>query len=197
MHILLTTILLSVMLTCGCELFSTREPESPTGLSSSGWQFPRNPRTVLENLSNAIGRRSSVDYLHTFSSAVTEQGGFRFIPDPKTVNNHQGHFDGWDIERERKWAEALFNPGVLPSDSISSFSFDVDFEIVLGDSADISAIYNLHLGISDVLEFAPRRMEGRIDFKLRRGVDGEWLVTRWMDFRTTGEPCWSDLKAFF
>lgn len=195
MRIFLTLILLGVILACGCELFSTREPESPTGLSNSGWLFPRDPRTVLENLSNAIGRRSSVDYLRTFSTDETEELGFIFIPDPKTVNNYPGHFDRWNLERERKCAEALFNPGVLPLDSISAFSFEIDFETVIGDSADISAIYNLHIG--NVLENAPRQMEGRIGFKMERGENGEWTVQKWTDFRTTGEPCWSDLKAFF
>ena len=193
MRNLLAIISFIVVLACGCELFTTREPESPTGSSSSGWQFPRNPRTVLENLSNSIGRRSSVDYLRTFSSEEAEENGFIFIPDPKTINNHLGHFDGWGVERERKYAEALFNPGVLPLDSISSLSYEVDFETVIGDSADISAIYGLHLGISDVLENAPHRMEGRMDFKLVRGTDGEWIVKRWKDYRIAGEPCWSDL----
>jgi len=185
---------ISLAVLTGCELFETREPELPSGGTSGGWQFPRNPRTVLDNMTNAVGRWSSVDYLRTFTYDDIEITEYEFIPDPVTVINYPRHFDGWNLERERKHIVLLFNP-MLRTDSIAVVNFDIDRETVIGDSAGITARYNLHIGHKN--NEAPRQMEGRVEFAMLRGTDGGWIVHRWIDSRIANEPCWSDLKAEF
>ncbi len=186
-------LVLSLLLLSGCELFSTRDPETPTGSSSGQWQFPTEPAVVLDNLQNAVGRRASVDYMRSFG--IGEEDILGFIPDPKTVANHPGVMDGWGFSREQKFVEALFNPAVLPLDSIASLTMEIIRETALADSAEISANYTLHLG--HTVDNAPVEMEGRAEFMLNRGSDGGWRIHQWVDFRSSGAFCWSDLKAQF
>ena len=178
-----------------CDLFTTREPELPTGSSVGGRQFPRDPQTVVDNLIDAVGRRSSVDYMNTFSSDGTDSATFEYIPDPESVRNFPGRFDGWDLKQELRFSSALFATSTLPLDSLVNLEIDIDRETVIGDSARTSAQYDLHIG--HLREGAPRQMSGKMEIELVKGNDGGWTVCKWIDVRLAGSSCLSDLKAHF
>jgi len=188
-------LIIAVFVLNGCELFQTREPEPPTGISSGNWKFPRNPETVLSNLMNSVGRRSSADYMLTFSSSNLDSVEFRFEPDQQSLNNHPAVFENWNFERERKHVALLFDPSTLPLDSIASLTFDVDRHTVLNDSASIVADYKLHLG--HIYKVSPTQMTGRMEFRLKRDIEGGWFVYHWIDMRIATDACWSDIKAQF
>lgn len=179
----------------GCGLFTTREPEDPSGLSGSGWQFPSSPGDVMENLTNAFGSRSSVDYLRSFSPGDNDDQGFVFIADPETIRDFPVRFSNWGITREQKFAESIFHPTVTPLDSIVAFDYTIERESFIGDSSRISANYDLHIG--HMLEDLPTDFNGRCELTLHRSADGGWFVTRWEDFRSESSVCLSDLKAQF
>ena len=179
----------------GCELFTTRTPEEPTGSSEEGWQFPFTPSIIIENLVSAVERRSVADYMRAFETGELESSQLEFIPDPETVSNYPGVFDSWDNKRERTHVQSLFSPANLPYDSLATINLSIDRETVIGDSADITAQYVLHLG--HLRDSAPRNMEGRLEFRLRRSEQYGWYICRWIDYRLAGRPCWSDLKAQF
>jgi len=182
------------VLSAGCELFTTRAPQEPLGSNGEGWNLPLTPRDVLTNLENSIGRRSDVDYSHSFSSPDVGVAAFVFIADPQTAADNPGQFDYWGLTEEKRFAQTLFNPANLPLDSLATVTFSVSQERVVSDSAKINAGYSLHLGH---LRNAPRRMEGQLEMNLLRGNDGGWYIQRWSDLRNGGSPCWSDLKAKF
>ncbi len=179
----------------GCDLFTTRAVESPSGSSGEGWILPTNPRAVIENLANSIGRRSDVDYMKSFTSEDIGMSQFNFYPDPQTQSNYPGKFDGWGNPHEQAFIQSLFSPTNLPLDSIAEFNFEVEQETVLGDSSSINAYYELYLG--HLREAVARRIDGRLEFYLLRGNDGGWYIQRWYDVRIGEQPCWSDLKAQF
>jgi hypothetical protein len=180
----------------GCGLFSTREPEEPAGGSNVEWEFPRSPEIVVDNLETAVGRRSSVDYMKTFDLGDVSSADFVFIPDPGAAANNPGRFDAWNLERERNYAQSLFSPTNLPLDSLAELFLEMSREpAVMGDSADLSAEYELNIGHTHA--GAPRRMRGYLDFSLKRAENGGWYVWRWQDKQITGSFCWSDLKAQF
>ncbi len=188
--------LLTVLfLALGCELFTTRTPEPPTGATGVGWEFPYMPYTVLDNLVTAVRGRSSVDYMRSFTSDEAGGGGFSFVADPETASRHPGLFDDWRFERERAHVESLFNSMNLPEDSLAALSYEVERETLVGDSAYLVARYELDLG--HLRPTAPRRMRGRLEFRLLRQGDGGWYVQRWVDLHISGYHCWSDLKACF
>lgn len=188
------TFLLLVIVGGGCELFTTRDPQAPLGSNGEGWNLPLTPRDVLSNMENAIGRRSDVDYMHSFSSTDAGLPDYAFIADPQAIADNPGRFENWGFAEETRYAQTLFNPANLPLDSLSTVTFNVSQERVIGDSARINAGYSLHLGH---LRTAPRSMEGQLEFNLLRGNDGGWYIQRWSDLRTGGDACWSDLKAKF
>jgi hypothetical protein len=179
----------------GCELFTTRAVEPPSGSTGEGWILPLNPRAVIDNMGNAIERRSDVDYLKSLASDEVGLEPFKFHADPQTLVNYPNLFNEWSISQETNFAQSLFSPSTLPLDSMATVNFNIEQETVLGDSASLGAQYNLHLG--HVRDSAPRQIEGWLDFYLLRGDDGGWYIQRWHDVRIGGQPCWSDLKAQF
>ncbi len=192
----LAKLILIILLLSGCGLFSTRTPEEPEGGSNIEWQFPRTPRIVVENLEVAVGRRSSVDYMRSFSTEDVGSAEFVFEADPDAEANNPDVFEDWDIERERNHVQSLFSPSNLPLDSLAELLIEITREpVILGDSADLSAEYELAVG--HLRDAAPRRMDGYLDFSLKRADDGGWYIRFWRDKRIAGHHCWSDLKAQF
>ncbi len=189
---------ISLLILCtltSCDLFTTRKPEPPTGSSTGGRLFPRDPQTVIDNLIEAVGRRSSVDYMNTFNNDDADSTRFEFVPDPESVRNFPGRFDVWDLKQELRFSSALFATATLPLDSLAFLDVTVDRETVIGDSARTSAQYELHIG--HLREGAPRQMSGIMEIELVKGSDGGWTVCKWIDVRLAGSSCWSDLKAHF
>jgi len=180
---------------CGCELFTTRTPETPTGTSGDEWRFPFTPQTVLENLISAVESRSTVDYMRNFEAGGADSAGFEFLPDPETAANYPGVFDDWNAKDELAWVQSLFSPSNIPPDSLTRLEVTTNRETVIGDSADLTAQYSLHVG--HIRPTVPRDMAGRLKFKLLRASSGGWYVFRWADFRSPDHACWSDLKAQF
>ncbi|MDP8240291.1 MAG: hypothetical protein P9X24_14475 [Candidatus Hatepunaea meridiana] len=192
-------IILSIFIACiltGCDLFTTRTPEEPEEGTNIEWQFPHTPRLVAENLEVAVGRRSSVDYMKSLITGNADIPEFIFEADPNTKSNNPGLFDDWDIECERSFIQSLFSPSNLPLDSLAELTIELTREpIPMGDSAGLSAEYNLYLG--HTRDTAPRQMQGQLSFRLRREEDGGWYIQYWQDERIGGSQCWSDLKVEF
>ena len=166
------------------------------GSSASEWQFPRRPRIVVENLEIAVGRRSIVDYMQSFSDTSEADMKFQFEADSETQLRFPGLFDNWGSDNERSHVQALFSPANLPLDSLVELAVHLESEtVVLGDSAEIYADYDMHIG--HLNESVPRQMQGQLYFKMKRADDGGWYLVFWRDVRITGHECWSDLKAEF
>ncbi|MBM3326761.1 MAG: hypothetical protein FJY65_07250 [Calditrichaeota bacterium] len=187
--------ILGFVILTGCELFSTRSPEPPAGSNGGRWRFPSQPRLVVDNLSSALGRRSSVDYAKSFISGPDEAYQYQFTPDPQTAADYPHFFDDWDVAQEQKFAQSLFNPGNFPLDSLISVEMNIEREVVIADSAQISAEYALYIG--HLRSAAPREIAGRMELHLRKVIDGGWYILRWVDARRAGHSCFSDLKAKF
>jgi len=180
----------------GCDLFTTRTPEEPEEGTNIEWQFPHTPRLVVENLEVAISRKSSVDYMKSFIASNADIPEFIFEADPNTKSNNPGVFDDWDIECERSFVHSLFSLSNLPRNSLAELTIELTREpIQMGDSAGLSAEYNLHL--EHTRNSAPRQMQGQLSFGLRRAADGGWYIQYWQDECIGGSQCWSDLKAEF
>ena len=179
----------------GCELFATRNPETPEGGGNGGWSFPRAPEQVVTNVEDAVGRRSSVDWMRSLTSSDAGLDSFVFVADPSAAADHPALFDNWGWEREMTFTQALFSDATLPLDSISQLEITPEPVTTVGDTAWFRGQYQIHLGHRR--DPAPRQMSGQWEWILRRGSDGGWYVDIWKDFRGGIEPCWSDLKAQF
>lgn len=175
-----------ILLLAGCELFDTRDPQSPAGDQGS-WETPQQPRDVLTNLGLSLFEKNAANYLRSFDA-----DSFLFIADP-AVQQQQPSIAGWDYAREQSHINSLFSEGSLPSDSAVFVVFTQTDETVLGDSAQVIASYSLTAQLA--LAGRPGDMRGESQFWFRVGREGYWVISRWTDLRTESEASWSDLKA--
>lgn len=180
------TLLFLCLIFAGCELFDTRDPQSPAGNQGS-WETPQQPRDVLTNLGLALFEKNAANYMRSFDA-----DSFVFVADP-VVLQVQPSMAGWDYSREQSHINSLFSEGSLPSDSAVFVVFTQTDETVLGDSAQVIASYNLTAQLA--LAGRPGEMRGESQFWFRVGREGYWVISRWTDSRTESGASWSDLKA--
>ncbi|RPH92131.1 hypothetical protein EHM69_13215 [candidate division KSB1 bacterium] len=183
-HLLIIAILLFGL--TGCDLFSTRDPESPVS-GRNTWETPRIPMDVLDNMRAALIERDAVNYLRSFSSTL-----FHFEADAVALSRDPA-LAGWDYADESQHINRLFSEGTLSGDSMLSVIFTTPEVTMIGDSAQIHSLYELAAGVA--LSGVPHRFAGTADFTLRVGGDGYWQIERWRDTRTEDEATWSDFKS--
>lgn len=183
MRVALLTFLL--MLT-GCELFQTRDPEDPDGARGS-WEVPISPEDVLTNMSLAMFERNAANYMRSFP-----QDSFEFMADP-SVLQVQPNMADWDRNDEQAHINSLFGEGILPRDSIAFVVFSAVEQTLLGDTAHVTAHYELTAQVA--IAGAPGPMAGEAQFSMKIGDQGYWEIRRWSDRRTDELASWSELKA--
>ena len=179
-------IALVILFVSGCDLFTTREAETPDTRRSS-WERPLVPRDVLRNMTLALAERNTVDYLLSFGTDT-----LAFIPDAVALSNYP-ELEGWGITEETRHITQLLSGGVLPGDSILAVIFDDLEQTQLPDSAYLREKYTLLAGVT--VPGSAHQMMGTAEFYLKMGQEGYWIIERWVDQRTEGQPTWSDLKA--
>ncbi len=174
------------LLVAGCDLFTTREAQTPdTGRSS--WDVPRVPGDVLRNITVALAERNAVDYMRSVHPDT-----FAFVADAVTLSNHP-ELASWGVAEESHHITQLLSGGVLPRDSILAVIFEDVEQTELSDSAYLRENYTLLAGVT--VPGVAHQMVGTAEFYLKTGPDGYWVIERWVDSRTEGQPTWSELKA--
>lgn len=175
-----------VLFAGGCDLFSTREAETPEA-SRSSWDIPRVPRDVMRNITLALAERNAVDYLLSISEDT-----FSFVADAIALTKHP-ELAGWGLDEESRHITQLLSGGVLPADSILAVIFDNLEETELSDRHYLRERYTLLAGVTS--PGVAHQMAGTAEFYLKVGPQGYWVIERWVDGRTEGQDTWSDLKA--
>ncbi|MBM3324878.1 MAG: hypothetical protein FJY66_04345 [Calditrichaeota bacterium] len=176
----------TAFLLAGCDLFTTREAETPD-MGQSSWDIPRVPRDVLRNMTLALAERNAVDYLRSIRSDT-----FVFVPDAVTLSNHPELAD-WGLDEETRHITQLLSGGVLPRDSVLAVVFEELERTELSDSAFLRESYTLLAGVT--VPGVAHQMVGIAEFYLKIGQDGYWVIEQWVDNRIEGQPTWSELKT--
>jgi hypothetical protein len=170
----------------GCELFQTRDPEDPMG-SRGSWEVPIAPEDVLTNMSLALFERNAANYMRSFA-----EDSFAFFADPAVVQQ-QPSLAFWSYGNEEAHINSLFGEGVLPRDSVAFVVFSAIEQTLLGDTANITAHYELSAQVA--IAGAPGPMAGEAQFSMIVGDQGYWEIRTWNDRRTEELASWSELKA--
>ena len=179
-------IALVIFFVSGCDLFTTRNAEAPD-TNRSSWESPRVPRDVLRNMTLALAERNAVDYLLSFNADT-----FAFIADAVALSNYP-ELEDWGFDEETRHITQLLSGGVLPGDSILAVIFDDLEQTQFPDSAYLREKYTLLAGVT--IPGSAHQMMGTAEFYLKMGQEGYWVIDRWVDQRTEGQPTWSNLKA--
>lgn len=177
----------------GCDIFDTREPESPTQ-TSSNFLPPTQPEVVLENLRNAVSEQNIENYLRSFVDSTFSTRRFEFIPTLDAQSQYFTVFSNWSLQSEREYFENLRSQ-TAPS-AFSSLIFNDDrFESLQSDSAVYNANYRLVFQHSR--PGTPTEAKGNTLFYLSTDSRNNWVIHRWVDLKTGTDFSWSELKGRF
>jgi hypothetical protein len=102
---------LSVMLT-GCDLFSTREPESPDMGSQFIWTPASTPHLLLENFKGSLEQVDGTNHSKCFisdndSTTTGEKLYYHFVPRSGLDASRQALFDSWNPTSEKNYLVKL------------------------------------------------------------------------------------------
>ena len=183
----LTGLLLLALVLTGCDLFSTRDAESPEEGAPPMGGAGRGRRRA-----RAISRMRSCSTTRLTTCAPSARTVLIFEADAVALSLYPA-LQGWDFTAESQMASQLFSSGVLPADCLLVVVFAARNEEAYTDSTLIRADYNLtaHVAVSGV----PREMTGTAEFVLRKGRESYWQIYRWRDFRAGEQPSWSEFKS--
>ncbi|MCS6988902.1 MAG: hypothetical protein NZM06_05225 [Chloroherpetonaceae bacterium] len=179
-----------------CDLFSPREPESPT--SGGGrflWQTPTQPEILFVNLSNAFASLNPIDYTRSFSPAPTTDNlsgvNFVFTPAPETAAQAAALFASWDIFSERRFFENFRNQ-VAPRTTPRFVVTVTERLIVSQRQQQLAIVYRLDAAYSNP-NLQPV-CEGQSQLVIKQSEQGFWYVESWRDFRRENPFTLSELK---
>jgi len=168
----------------GCDLFSTREPEKPTG-GSSEFKPPVTSDIVLDNFKSAIIEHNVNNYLRCFVDTNASSRRFSFSPSA----DFQGLFSGWGTEEERRYFENLGEP--LAEVPVVEF-FDLVEQNKTAASTEYTMTYVLYY--PHRLAGVARQVKGYMHIYLALDSQQLWAIYQWDDRKTVTDSTWSYLK---
>ena len=171
-----------------CDLFESREPESPDQTKSS-YRVPVEPSDVIANLINSFRDKNANDYKKNFSTgAPLVNKIFYFVPSSNVLNIFP---PDWTVAQEFQYFNNLVidAPDALPIQL--SFS-DENYE-VQADSSIYSAKYFITVPVQNAV---PKIYEGNVRFLMTTDINSAWVIYYWEDIAQQGST-WSELKLEF
>lgn len=182
------------LLANSCELFTTREPETPeTGRDS--FLPPTSPQIVIDNFVNSMKEKNSENFISCLGDSTGPDGlGYSFVAASDAASRYPGLFDGWDRSSERRWVVSLFSS--IESEVMPALGLrDTGFEVITPDSAVYAGEYLFET--NHKIEGKTKVFGGRFVLTMRQGSSGHWVITSWRDYWLNGKESWSVLKGLF
>ncbi len=188
----LTISILFLLMSGGCELFETRDPEPPSS-GSSTFIPPTSVDLVLENLSNAIAEKNTENFLRCLVDTLNSDQRYEFIPTAAAAGRYASTFVDWSLQSERAWFAAM--KAFAEKDAASSLTLNGAFAVITADSAVYEGSYDLTYrhGVSSVSE----TVRGTLQFILHTDRNSIWSISRWSDIPLNEETSWSEWKGRF
>jgi len=181
-----------LLLHCGCDLFITREAESPETKGAT-YQPAFSPDTLISNFINALAEKNTQNYIASFSDPAFSNKTFIFIPSAAAAAKFPVLADGWSLADEEQYFNNVISK-VFDDVRITLIIKETE-RSVLGDSVLYSASYSLNVPHNDIT--ISNIFQGEMKMKLIRDSRSIWSIYYWEDIRNTNESSWSDLKGLF
>ncbi len=185
------SLLLFLLFVQGCDLFQTRDPQSPSQISSN-YKPPVTPEIVLDNLASAVAEYNAVHYIQCLADTSSSSRQFEFIPSAEVAGSFASIFQSWSPEKERRYFQNLGQPtNAAPFLSLTN-------KQQVAASSD-SVVYNIDYTLSFPHHntSAPQTVRGKMQLFLGANAQASWSIYRWQDFKTTQDSTWSLWKAIF
>jgi hypothetical protein len=176
----------------GCDIFSTRSPESPD-VPRFNYLQPVDVTSLVTNFINSTSTKSTQYYLKSFSDSVKNGRSFQFVASAEAISKYASLAFGWSVKDEEQYFNNILNK--IPKESSINLSIDEQQLVSFGDSAYISAKYSLIIphniqGLANVFS-------GKMQFKLIRDSQQLWTIYQWQDIKSGESATWSELKGYF
>ncbi len=187
----LNIIMILVLLTVKCDLFSTRMPEEPK-TRQSRWIPPLSPNQTVLNVQNAVYEKNTDNFMQCLADTSFYHKNFDFIPDPQIASLHQELFNSWNRDKERMVMLQLF--ALVQPDASSFLVLEEDtWNIIGAEEAVFSARYRLevHHDQSNL----DRVFRGYLIWEMAPDNRGHWVIIKWTDNSVEAARSWSFLKA--
>lgn len=170
---------------CSCNIFETRDPEPPSS-STSTFEPPVTPETVLRNFRGAIVENNPDNYLRCFTD--TSVRPYVYVPSADIRPN----FPEWSLSEENRYFRSMgarLDGRPVLTDTIQTVNFYSD--------STYNVRYSLYVPHTD--SRAPRFVQGSMLLHLAVDAQGRWAIDRWEDIRIPSLPesSWSYLKFWF
>jgi hypothetical protein len=181
---LLFLLVILAFLCVGCDIFSSRNPESPE-LPRANYTPATSPEILLQNLSNSFKDRVLENYMSCFSEKK-----FQFYPSAGSVAKFTFLLN-WTLQDERQYFNNLVNQVTQNSQIV--LSFQNEQKSLYGDSVSYSATYSLSVPFSD--DQKPKYYQGNVHFLFIKDQSNQWVISNWQDIKDDKYPSWSELKG--
>lgn len=176
-----------------CDLFETREPESPAQ-SGASYTPPTTVDIVLTNMAASFQDRNTLNYTRSFTDSVFSGRNLLFEPTSQALSRYAGVFSAWNKTSEQQYFDnfkAQLQPSAVPVLVLTKTS-----ESPGADSAFVEGTYQL--SIPHTKAGVAQSASGRFQFSLVRDSRQYWVIWRWVDLaQQTGDFTWSDFKGNF
>jgi hypothetical protein len=178
---------------CGCGLFNPRSAENPT---SPGLDYQPAPdaKTVISNLQNAITQRSETNYILCFADPATTPRPFVFDAAADGIAQYGGLFTAWNRTDELAYFRNLA-ARTGPTGTSDLQLTEKSPPAVSADSTVYYYDYVLRFDHNDPT--FPKFARGTLQFTLGADNNGQWMIYRWIDVKSTNDITWSVFKGKF
>lgn len=163
----------------GCDVFSTRTPESPDN-SGNSYIPPTEPAVVIQNFESSLRSKNLENYLKCFNSDNSNpQNKYLFFPSQEAGSSFSTLFVNWSIEEERRFFNSF--KALLGNESIPALNWIERKPIIENpDSAVFESDYNLFTNFSDIN--IPKQYTGKLRFVIISDNNGLWSISKWYDY---------------
>lgn len=173
-----------------CDLFITRDAESPDDQGKSNFQLATEPKIVIANLINSFHDKNVQNYISCFIDSSYSEKGFLFQPSGEVVTQFPFLTQNWGLDDEQRYFNSVTS-SVQPDFPLSLTFTDESFSI-RSDSAIYSATYIINIPVS---EPEASNYKGNIQFYMQNDDRPVWVIYYWQDIKLPDIPSWSELKG--
>ena len=172
-----------------CGLFETRKPTKPAPPTTGCRPLTSSPTmAVIPNVEDFYGRTGGI----TCYSSVLDTS-FVFHPDPQDSAQAlpQTPYVGWD-----ELVEADVNSRIASQQDFMEVDFQFEYAPAIIATNQETRFYPYQVRLSFTGSPEIVRYAGKADLTFRRGNDGQWRITDWVDHRSTvTDSTWGLLRA--
>ncbi len=177
-----------LILLFGCDILSTRDPESPDAARTS--LLPATtPQILFSNLRTSLEQKVTENYLSCFADTNLVKSEFTFTPAVSAANRYS-ILKEWNKDCERRYFNNLKN--LIDDNQTIDLTFYNEYSNIQSDYAIYQYDYTISVKLSSG---AQEIYKGNAQYTVKVDKNNTWVITDWVDIGTENSQSWSELKG--